>query len=345
MKKIQVTKGAGIETTDENEKSMFMQLVFRYLPYWPLFLILMVLGAGAGYYYMKTIVPVYEISASILIKDEKKGTDESKIMESFDLLNAKKIVENEIEVIHSRTILTEVIKDLHLYAPVFEKDRFALKPAYVTSPVLIEMLNPDSLVATKPIPFSFSPNSQMVQISNQQYPLNQWMKSKWGDIRFFNNPAYKSGPGPHSYFFQFVTVKRAVNELSDRLEVSAPGKLSSVINLVLKDAVPERGEAIVNDVIDEYNRVSITDKNQLAANTLEFIEKRLKNMGKQLDSMEIGIQKFRTDRDVVDISAQNLQYLADILHQIIMKPVSCHPVLQWVTDSCLNSLKNYMMLK
>jgi tyrosine-protein kinase Etk/Wzc len=309
MKKIQVTKGAGIETTDENEKNMFMQLVSRYLPYWPLFLALGLLGGGVGYYYTKTIVPVYEISASILIKDEKKGTDESKIMESFDLLNAKKIVENEIEVIHSRTILTAVIKDLHLYAPVFEKDRFALKPAYTSSPVLFEVLYPDSLVATQPIPFSFSPDSQIVLISNQQYPLNQWLKSKWGEIRFFNNPAYKKVAGAHSYYLQMITVKKAVNELSTRLEVSAPGKLSSVINLVLKDAVPERGEAIVNDVIDEYNRVSITDKNQLAANTLEFIEKRLRNMGKQLDSMEMGIQKFRTDRDVVDISAQNQQYL------------------------------------
>ena len=312
MKKIQVTKGSGIETTDENEKSIFMQLAFRYLPYWPLFLILMVLGAMAGYYYTKTIVPVYEISASILIKDEKKGTDESKIMESFDLLNAKKIVENEIEVIHSRTILTEVIKDLHLYAPIFEKDRFALKPAFTSSPVLFETLYPDSLVATQPIPFSFSADSQTVLISNQRYPLNQWLKSKWGDIRFFNNPAYKKVAGPHSFYFQMITVKKAVNELSARLEVAAPGKLSSVINLVLRDAVPERGEAIVNDVIDEYNRVSITDKNQLAANTLDFIEKRLKNMGKQLDSMEIGIQKFRTDKDVVDISAQNLQYLANV---------------------------------
>ena len=154
-----------------------------------------------------------------------------------------------------------------------------------------------------------------------------------------------------------------------RLEVSAPGKLSSVINLVLKDAVPERGEAIVNDVIDEYNRVSITDKNQLAANTLEFIEKRLKNMGKQLDSMEMGIQKFRTDRDVVDISAQNQQYLdsvasndkklGDVNMQIavldeVEKYVTSNNnrnqyrtilLLQWVTDSCLNSLKNYTMPK
>ena len=35
-------------------------------------------------------------------------------------------------------------------------------------------------------------------------------------------------------------------------------------------------------------------------------------MGLQLDSMEIGIQKFRTDRDVVDISAQSKQYLANV---------------------------------
>ncbi len=75
--------------------------------------------------------------------------------------------------------------------------------------------------------------------------------------------------------------------MSEKLDVSASGKLSSVINLVLKDAVPERGEAIVNDVINVYNKVSITDKNQLAANTLDFVDKRLQNMGMQLDSVEI----------------------------------------------------------
>ncbi len=67
------------------------QLVFRYLPYWPLFLVLILLGAGAAYFYLKTVVPVYEISASILIKDEKKGSDESKITESLDLLEPKKL--------------------------------------------------------------------------------------------------------------------------------------------------------------------------------------------------------------------------------------------------------------
>ena len=54
MKKIQVTKDTGIETTEEN---VFRQLLFRFLPYWPLFLVLLLLGGGAAYFYLKIAVP------------------------------------------------------------------------------------------------------------------------------------------------------------------------------------------------------------------------------------------------------------------------------------------------
>jgi tyrosine-protein kinase Etk/Wzc len=312
MKKIQVTKDAGIETTEENEENIFHQLLFRYLPYWPLFLILILLGAGAAYFYLKTLVPVYEISASILIKDEKKGSDDSKIMESLNLLSSKKIVENEIEVIHSRTILTEVIKDLHLYAPIFEKDEFVSRPAYITSPIIVELQQPDSLLQAQDVSFIYSASTQSIIASNTKYPLGQWMNSTWGVIRFSKNLLYHPSSGKNTFYFKLENIKKTVNDLSEKLEVTPSGKLSSVIDLVLKDAVPERGEAIVNDVINVYNKVSITDKNLLAANTLDFVDKRLKNMGLQLDSMETDIQKFRTDKDVVDISAQSKQYLANV---------------------------------
>jgi tyrosine-protein kinase Etk/Wzc len=312
MKKIQITKDTGIETTEENEENLSHQLLFRYLPYWPLFLVLILLGASAAYIYVKTVVPVYEISASILIKDEKKGSDESKIMESFDLLGAKKIVENEIEVIHSRTILTEVIKDLHLYAPIFEKDGLVSRPAYISSPIIVELQEPNSLIQTEEIPFVFSLETQTLIVKNKKYPLNQWLNSKWGTIRFSNNPLYRRSSSIDNFYFKLDNLKKTVDDLSEKLDVSTSSKLSSVINLVLKDAVPERGEAIVNDVINSYNKASITDKNQLAANTLDFVDKRLRNMGVQLDSMESGIQKFRTDQNVVDISEQSKQYLTSV---------------------------------
>jgi len=311
MKKIQVTKDAGIETT-EVEENLFRQQIFRYLPYWPLFLVLITLGATAAYFYLKAAIPVYETSASILIKDEKKGSDESKIMESLNQIGAKKIVENEIEVIHSRTILTEVAIDLHLYAPIFERDRFASRPAYITSPVIVELQQPDLLMQSEEIPFVYASEAKNMIIGNKKYPLSQWINSRWGVIRFSVNPLYRALPGSHAFYFKLVNTKVAVSDLSDRLEVSASSKLSSVINLKLRDAVPQRGEAIVNDVINVYNRVSITDKNQLAENMLEFVDQRLRNMGMQLDSVEKGIQQFRTEKNVVDISAQSKQYLANV---------------------------------
>jgi tyrosine-protein kinase Etk/Wzc len=309
MKKIHITKDTGIETT---EKNLFQQFIHRYLPYWPVFAILVGLSSIAAYFYLSTVVPVYEITSSILIKDEKKGSDESKIMESLDLIGAKKIVENEIEVLHSRTILNEVVKNLNLYAPTLDVYRFISKPAYLTSPISIKTYQPDSNIQSKDIRFDYSIDSEFLTIENIKYPINQWINSKWGRIEFEVNPFFKQIHGIHEFTFRIDNLKKAVDELGKTLDVSASGKLSSVINLTLKDAVPERGEAILNEVVAVYNRISITDKNQLAANTIDFIDKRLKNMGIQLDSVETGIQKFRTEKDVVDISAQSKQYLASV---------------------------------
>jgi uncharacterized protein involved in exopolysaccharide biosynthesis len=95
---IKVTKKSGIQ----QDGNIVQQLLFRYLPYWPLFLIMLILGATAGFLFIRYSIPVYETSASVLIKDERKGTDDSKVIESLNLFGSKKIVENEIEMIRSR---------------------------------------------------------------------------------------------------------------------------------------------------------------------------------------------------------------------------------------------------
>src|SRR5690349_17333936 len=88
----------------QDEENLFQEVIRKYLPYWPLFAILLLVGCVSAYIYLRYAKPVYEANATILIKDEKKGTDESKILESLDLFGQKKIVENEIEIIRSRAL-------------------------------------------------------------------------------------------------------------------------------------------------------------------------------------------------------------------------------------------------
>ena len=45
-------------------------------------------------------------------------------MESLDPISSKKIVENEIEILQSRTLMINVVKALSLYAPVYDEGRY-----------------------------------------------------------------------------------------------------------------------------------------------------------------------------------------------------------------------------
>src|SRR5687768_12490127 len=85
----------------------FSHLLYRYLSFWPLFIGLIIIAMAGAWLYLRYAVPIYESTATILIKDEKKGPDESTLLASLDLLASKKIVENEIEVLRSRTVMKD----------------------------------------------------------------------------------------------------------------------------------------------------------------------------------------------------------------------------------------------
>jgi tyrosine-protein kinase Etk/Wzc len=309
MKKMQVSANNGIETAENN---IFQQLFFRYWPYWPMFAVLMICGTGVAYLYLRTTTPMYESSATLLIKDEKKGLDDSKTIESLNPLNSKKIVENETEILRSRSIISEVVKELGLYAPVFEKTGFVTKTAYTNSPVMVELKYPDSLIEKDHIDFTYSPANRSVTINKSDYAVNTWINTPWGMCRFTDNPQYHGSSKPGEFYFSLVSVSKIAGNISQVIEVTPVSKLSTVITLKLKDASPQRGEAILNSLMFVYNKVSITDKTQLALNTLSFVEKRLKLIEAQLDSANVRIQKFRTQNGAVDLGEQSQLYLKSV---------------------------------
>ena len=94
--------------------------------------------------------------------------------------------------------------------------------------------------------------------------------------------------------------------------VTAASKQSSIINLSIKDPISVRGEAIISEIIIAYNEASAERKSSIAYKTLRFIEERLKNASRELDSVEGSIQRYRDATGVVDMSEQSKQYLASI---------------------------------
>ncbi|MEO8583050.1 MAG: polysaccharide biosynthesis tyrosine autokinase [Flavitalea sp.] len=297
----------------QQDGNIINQLLFRYLPYWPLFVAMLLLGLGGAYAFIRYKVPVYKVTAAIMIKDEKKGIDDSKVLEQLNLFGSKKIVENEIEIIKSRTLLREVVKNLHLYAPLFEEGKINTVPAFLKSPVNVEMKSPDSLVETVNKEFFvYDKGKQLVTVDGKEYPLNQWVSSTWGTIRFTPNPYYYPSEETKPLFFSLVETKKVIGFLNEQLQISPSSKLSTVINLSVNDPVPVRGKMILNELIKQYDNASMSEKNGLTQNTTEWIDNRLKVVKEQLDSVERKIQNFRTSNNVVDISAQGQQFLDNV---------------------------------
>jgi len=110
-----------------NNEDLFSSLIDLFFPFWPLLAIILFTSLVLAWGYKKYQTPTYAISATLIIKDENKGVDDSKMVESMNPFNSKKIVENEIKVIQSPDLMKIVVDTLGLYAPIYEeKDFFGL---------------------------------------------------------------------------------------------------------------------------------------------------------------------------------------------------------------------------
>lgn len=295
--------------TQKTEKNPIEAFLYRFIPYWPLFVLLILVALAGAIFYLKLIAkPVYEITANILVDDEKKGADESQLMQALNITSST-IIDNEIEVIRSKELIKNVINELMLYTPIYEEGQIVSHSAYKISPVNIELKKPivisDSI---DQIYFKYSKKAKVVTINGKRYPLNQWVETDFGTARFVKNEHQKVQPTGKLYF-QIIDPRAVLDDLYARLLVTSASKLSSVIKLTINDEVPERGEDILNLLIKNYYDAGLNDKNTLASNTLSFVEARIAQVAKELDSIENNMQNFRNERGVINLSEQGQLYL------------------------------------
>jgi len=290
----------------------FGQLWQKYFAYWPLFIVLFVIAGACAWAYIKITPPQYLSDAKILINDEKKGSEDSKTAEDFSTLNPKKIIENETEVVQSRTLIDEVVKELALYAPVYNQLKYHAVSAYSTSPVKVEIDDVANINETKKINFTYDSAAATVNVDTAKYALNQWVATPYGKLKFTLNKHYREGTPKSNYFFQLVSVKKITAGIQERLKVASVSKLSTVLDLNIKDEVPERGEDILNSLLAAYNKAILIQKNTLAANTFNFVQARLNNVTKNLDSIESRIQRYKASATAVDIGTQGRLFLENV---------------------------------
>ena len=298
---------------EEKQDNLMQQIASKYLPYWPLFLLAIIIAVAVAYTYIRYTTPIYEATATVIIKDEKKGNEESKLVESLDQISSKKIVENEIEIIQSRKLMENVIRSLGLYAPVYQKGDVHDVLAYTKSPVSIIALFPDSLQSFKRIDLNYDDNNKQVILDHKyKLPLDTFVNSVYGRLKFVPNKNYSADTSTKQLYFTLDAPKYVVSSFLPGLKAEAASKLSSIVDLSYRDVDPLRAENILNELINAYQESANAEKNTLAENTLSFVNKRLALVSHDLDSIERKVQQFKSGNQAVNISEQGQLFLQNV---------------------------------
>ena len=309
-----LNQSKSLKAQPQKDENQINNLVAGYIAYWPLFLIFLIISFAGAYIYIRYTAPMYLASATLIIKDENKGNKDTKMMESIDAIGTKKIIENEIEVLQSRTLINDVIRKLHLYAPIWQEGNVRKQSAYVLSPLVVQAKSPDSLKSFDKILMEFDNNKEIVKLNNSfSGPINEWVKTPYGELKFVKNPYYyANSDSAKPFFFNLMPTKNMTGWISSGLKVGASSKLSSVIDLGYTDEVPQKAEDILNALIYYYNEEAIIEKSTLVKNTLNSIEERLSVVSADLDSIERKIQQFKTGNSAVELGLQGNLYLQGV---------------------------------
>jgi len=313
------------DINNNNEaQSTIKDQIQPYLKVWPwilLSIILCIIGAAT---YLRYATSSYQAQASIIIKDTQSGGGVSELGALGDigglLGNNFNSVENEIEVLKSKLLIARVVDELNLQTTYSREGNIKTSNIYTKTPIFVETIDSENHELKKTISFILRyRNDSLFEFKSTKDA--QWNSIAYGksfqvnDIHLIGFPNAKAIERIESLksvenkkdFPVIVTVlpkERMVLSIASRLNVSASGRRGSVVSLSITDAVGEKAEDILNQLIAEYNKDAIRDKNLVAQKTLEFIEDRLEDYEKELDSVEVDIQGFKDDIRVTDLQAE-----------------------------------------
>lgn len=291
----------------ESENSNVRLIISRYLHNWPWLVLSVGLALAGAYVYLLYKPPIYKAQASLLVLDEKKGADRSNVLPEVQSAAPKKVVENEIEILRSGTLMDRVVSRLRLDNRYYKQTKFGKREIYKDSPVELVIERGNEALYEEPIELTF-PDARTVRINNQAYPLNESIHTPYGQLKIVTRK-------PHVDLSQPVWVQAnshgaVVGEYVSKLKAEPTSKTSSVVLLTLEDAVPTKAEDVLNGVITEYNQAAILDKNKMAANTLRFIQQRLNMVAGELSGVERQVEQYKSGRGITDLSAQASTFLA-----------------------------------
>ncbi|RZK36182.1 MAG: hypothetical protein EOO61_10775, partial [Hymenobacter sp.] len=267
------------QAQEPEEQLTYKMLLLRYLKYWYVFGICLLIALVAAYAYLLRATPQYNVVCTVLLKDRKdeQQPDRNERFTAASTLQEGKNIDNEIIVFKSATLMQRVVTELGLTASYYVQERLHKRELYqgeLPLRVVVEQLD-STAHPEKPMVLQMqSATTYTLTLPGEQpksYTFGQPLRLPYATIRVEKTSLAPTSTTSQPLLVYLPYLPRLAADYARRLVVTTVNKQASILSLSLTDAVPARGTAILNRLIQVYNQEAVEDKNSEAQHTIAFI--------------------------------------------------------------------------
>ena len=310
---------------DDQKDDFDLRIVLeKYLFHWQWFILGAFLCLSVAYVYLRYATPQYQASTTILVKDEKKGGMLSELSAFSDLglgSALKSNVDNEIEILKSRTLVESTVKVLKLNIALITHGNVKSSEVYKDTPILVDF------ISKKPDFYTSKMLLEFIELTPNSFTLES--KINYGEVKVLtqNKKEYRYGEVIATAIGELIVTKPLVLKKSviknyesidisvspldavvrgylGRIKVNPISKTSSVVEISMTDPIVKRAEVFLNKLIQIYNDDAAADKNFISENTSKFIADRLLLITQELDGVEQDVESFKKTNSLTDIESE-----------------------------------------
>ncbi len=319
-----------IEDDNFDQNSIHIRdIIDKYLRYWKWFIFSLIISISLVFLKLNFSRLEYEATSTIKIKDENGGDNSTlSVFQDLNIMGgSKENVEDEIEILKSKSLISEVVKALNLNIVYFtEKNKlsdfldsdlgmsteFFKTENYIKPPIKINFFISDSLLHTTKSKFIISikssTNYTFFDIEGDKiskHSFGEKISTNFGDIVITPNEDLKGKDLVNQdILVNISSIKSLVTRYSKKLIIEPKSEFSNVLNLTLTDGVKRKAEDFLNTLVEKYNDRAIAIKENLSKSTSDFVDKRLLIISEDLSNVDLSAESIKTRYRITDAASE-----------------------------------------
>lgn len=319
------------ERPDLNKLSI-RDLFFKYVRFLPLYILALGLAFLGSWLYLRYTQEKYESIGSMIIQESDSEGDKVE-----DLIAGKtkmRSLENEIELLTSKPLLARVVQNHKLEFSYIAHGNIKDMNAYKKAPFTIEALQLKDSSLRFSIPIEFINRSQFkIGEENTNYNFGQVFKTAYGVFKLLK----QLDPEPGSNFtVEYAPAEYVAAEYAADINVQPKQPGTGILTVQFESTNPMLAADIVNALMQEYNLMSVEQSNAALDQTIEFVDRRLGVLERDIDSINRKLVQVQQSNNVVDAQTQIQDYLKSANEQDILMQD------RQLALSSLNQLEGYL---